>query len=91
MFKVNIVQKNYFQIATAITDLNLLIELIFAEDPWTAKIHKIIHKTDIVDQIVRKTNIEIITKDQIQIDVITRTIEVVLIQTLGTDTILRTV
>ena len=91
MFKVITAQKNYLQIATAITDLNLLVELIFAEDPWTAKNRKIIHKTDFVDKIVRKTNIEIITKYQIQIDVITRTIEVVLIQTLGTDTIIWTV
>ena len=63
-----------------------------SEDRQTELIHKIIHKTDIVDQINKIIKIAIITQDQIQIEVITQTIlGIVLIQTFKTDTILKIV
>ena len=76
MFKVITAQENYFQqLATAITDQNLLFEKKLEEDPRTEETHKIIHKTKLVDQIVRKTNIEIVLQTQTQLEVITRTIK----------------
>ena len=81
MFKAITVQENYFQMATALSDQNLSFENFFEEDPRTEENHKIIHKTDIVDQIVRKANIEIVLRTQTQLEVITRTIkEIVHIQ-----------
>ena len=39
---------------------------IIEEDHHTKEIHKISHRTDMVDQIVEKVNIEITLQDQIQ-------------------------
>ena len=67
-------QENHFQIATTITDHNLLIEKIFAKNLRTEKIHENNQRTDIVDQVVKITNIAIVTQDQTQIEVNTRSI-----------------
>ena len=92
LYKVLVSQVNHSQIPTTITNHSLFIEIVFAEDPRTEETHKNFHKTDIVDQTVKITNIAIITQDQTQIEVIIRTIiEIFLIQTLGTDTILKIV
>ena len=74
MFQVKTAQENHFQIATTITDQNLPIEKIFVEDLQTEEIHKIIHKLDIVYQIVKITNIAIITQDQTHLEVFTQII-----------------
>ena len=80
------------QIATTFLDHNLLLEIFFAEDLLTEKFHETIHKTYKVDQILEITEIAITTEDQIQIEANTRTIiEIILIQTIEIDTILKTV
>ena len=69
MFKVKIAQENNFQIAIVITDHNPAIGTSFAEDHQNDKIHKIFHKIDIADQIVRIVSIETITLDETQVEV----------------------
>ena len=61
---------NPLQIAIRITYLYLLIKTITAEDLQAEGFHKIIHKTDIIDQIAKITNIAITTQDQTRIKLI---------------------
>ena len=48
-------------------DHNPLIQIILAEDHQTDEIHKIIHKIDIADQLVKTTNSKIIIFDQTEV------------------------
>ena len=64
-FKV-IVQENHFQITQNTLDNSHFIIRIIEEDHQIKEIHKISHKTDIVDQIVEIVDIEITIQDQTQ-------------------------
>ena len=80
-----VTQENHSQITLVITDHHPLILIFFAEDH---EIHKIIYKTDIVDQLVKIISTEIFTLDQILIEVITQTVtEIAHTQIPGLDTI----
>ena len=69
-----VTQENHSQITLVITDHHPLILIFFAEDHQIDEIHKIIYKTDIVDQLVKIISTEIFTLDQILIEVITQTV-----------------
>ena len=70
-------------------DQNLLVETVFAEDRQIEEFHKIIHKIIIADPIVKIISIEIIIRDQTQIEVNTQIIiETILIQFFETHTTL---
>ena len=60
-FKEIIAKENHFQLAIIITDHNPLILISFAEDQQIDEFHKINHKTDILDEIVKKISTETIT------------------------------
>ena len=82
-FTVTIFQKNSSQPTIIIIDNNHLIKIPIAEDLQIEEIHKKSYKIDIIDQTVKATNIETITQDQTQREVITQIIaETVPIQTL---------
>ena len=65
---VIVVQENHFQITLNILDNNLPIIRIIEDDQHTKGIHKISHKTDIVEIV----NTEITIQDQIQPNLIFR-------------------
>ena len=79
---------NHSQILIITIDNNHLTEILIAEDLQIKAIHKAIHNIDIVDLIVKITNIETNTQYQIQTEVIRQImIGTVTIQTLGIDII----
>ena len=88
-FKVTKVRENLFQKSTITIDNNHFIEIKFAEYPQTEEIHGAFHKTDIADQIVRTTSIEINIQDQTLLEAISQiVIEIVPIRTQETYSIL---
>ena len=56
---VIIVQENHFQITQITLDNNDLTIRVIVDDHQTKEFHEISHKTDIVDQTVKKISIEI--------------------------------
>ena len=86
--KVITAQGNHSQTAILQTDYNPSTKLVIAKDHQVDKIHKNIHKTDLVNQILKTISIELFILDQTLIEVITQTIkESVQIPTFGIDTI----
>ena len=65
---VIIALENHFQTAQIVQEINHLIILTTEVDHQTKGIHKIPHKTDIVDNTIEILNIEIIIHDQTQTD-----------------------
>ena len=69
-------------------DNNYATDITIVEDLQIKKIHKISHKTDIIDQTVKTIDIELIIQDQIQVIATIRTsLKTIPVQTLVIDTI----
>ena len=77
---------NHFQMIQIIQEANHLITLVIEVDHKNKEIHKISHKTNIVDQIVKIISIKTTIHDSIQTEENIRLIPVP-IQILGKDTI----
>ena len=86
IFHSNNSSKNHFQIAQTIQKINRLIILTKEVDHQTKEVHKIPHKTDIVDHAVEILNMEIFVYNQTPTDQNIRLIPVP-IHNLGIDTV----
>ena len=67
IYKTVIAQGSHFLIAIVKTDHNPLIQIILAKYHQADENHKIIHKLDIADHLIKTTNTEITFLDQTEI------------------------